>query len=320
MSLAKIIKTIQQHKTFLISTHVNPDADALSSELATALYLKHLKKRVYVINADQVPVRFSFLPSFNLIQNIPQKQTIDYDVAIILDCGDLDRIDRVKALIKKDKGLINIDHHLTNDLFGKTNYVQPQASSTAEVLFDLFKQAKFSLTKEVAVLLYLGIMTDTGSFRYDSTTAYTHEVAAELMKFQFSVSDLYRKLYERVPFDDLKLFTKVINRFEKLYNGRVVYIEMRKKTIDRFSAEFDVRDKIFNFLRTIKGVEVIVILTEQEPNVTRANFRSQGEKVNVADLAYFFKGGGHRKASGCMIPASLSEAKQKLLSQLEKIL
>ena len=320
MSLAKIIKTIEQHKTFLISTHINPDADALSCELAMALYLKSLGKAVYVINADEVPVRFSFLPSIHLIKNIQERGSIEYDVAIILDCGDLDRIDRVKTLTKKDKGLMNIDHHLTNDFFGKINYVQPNASSTAEVLFDLFKKAKFSLPKDVAILLYLGIMTDTGSFRYDSTTAYTHKVVAELMKFKFSVSDLYRKLYERVPFDDLKLFTKVINRFEKLYDGRVVYIEMRKKTIDKFSAEFDVRDKIFNFLRAIKGVEVIIILTEHGPTTTRANFRSQGDKVNVADLAYFFKGGGHRKASGCMIPARLNEAKERLLVQLKKIL
>ena len=320
MSLAKIVKTIAQHKTFLISTHINPDADALSSELAMALYLKRLGKKVHVINADDVPPRLSFLPSTGLIKNVQKILGLDYDAAIVLDCGDLDRIEKVKSLIQKDKILINIDHHLTNDCFGKINYVDPKASSTAEVLFDLFKTARFSLTKEMAVLLYLGIMTDTGSFRYDSTTAYTHAVAAELMKFDFSVSELYRKLYERVPFDDLKLFTKVINRFEKLYDGRVVYVEMRKKTVEQFSAEFDVRDKMFNFLRAIKGVEVIIILTEHGPNMTRANLRSQGDTVNVADLAYFFKGGGHRKASGCMIHSGLIEAKEKLLSQLEKIL
>lgn len=320
MSLAKIIKEIQKHKTFLVSTHVNPDADALASELAVALYLKGLKKKVHVVNVEEAPSRFSFIPAVHLIQSLKDYKRIDYDVAIILDCGDLDRIDAVKTLLDKDKGLINIDHHLTNDSFGKINYIDPNASSTAEVLFDLFKMAKFPLSKDMAVLLYLGIMTDTGSFRYDSTTAYTHKVTSELMKFKFSVSDLYRKLYERVPIEDLKLFTKVVNSFEKLHDGRVVYIEMRKKTIDKFSKEFDVRDKIFNFLRAIKGVEVIIILTEDGPNKTRANFRSQGENVNVADLAYYFKGGGHRKASGCMIHMGLVDAKAQLLAQLEQML
>ena len=161
-------------------------------------------------------------------------------------------------------------------------------------------------------------MTDTGSFRYDSTSAYTHYVASELMRFDFSVSELYRKLYEHVPFDDLKMFTKVITGFEKLYDGRVVCVEMRKKIVEKFSPEFDVRDKIFTFLRALKGVEVIIILTEQDRNTTRVNFRSQGNGVNVAELAYFFNGGGHRKASGCMIHDNLKQAKAKILFQLEK--
>jgi len=318
MSWTRVIKTIQEHKTFLITTHLHPDADALASQLAMALYLKGLGKKVHLIHAERVPARFDFIPGIRMIRTFKQGERLDYDAAVVLDCGDLDRMDKVKGFLQKGKIIINIDHHLTNDFFGTINYVDPKASSTAEVLFDLFKKTRFRLTKDIAILLYLGIMTDTGSFRYDSTTAHTHEVVSELMRFKFSVSDLYRKLYERIPLNDLKLLTKVINRFERLYDGRVVCIEMRKKTMEQFSPEFDVRDKIFTFLRAIKGVEVIIILTEEGPRMTRANFRSQGDKVNVAELASFFKGGGHRKASGCIIPANLSEAKKQTLAQLEK--
>lgn len=319
MNWAKAIKTIQEHKTFLVTTHIHPDADALASQLAMALYLKGLGKKVHIIHAEHVPARFDFIPAIGMIRTFKKGERLDYDAAVVLDCGDLNRMDKVKSLLHQGKVIVNIDHHVTNDFFGTLNYVDPKASSTAEVLFDFFKKSHFQLTKNVAVLLYLGIMTDTGSFRYDSTSAHTHLVASELMRFKFSVSDLYRKMYERIPLHDLKLLTKVINRFERLYDGRVVCIEMRKKTMEQFSPEFDVRDKIFTFLRAIKGVEVIIILTEQGSKVTRANFRSQGDRMNVADLASFFRGGGHRKASGCTIPANLKEAKKQMLAQLKKI-
>ena len=215
--------------------------------------------------------------------------------------------------------MINIDHHITNNLFGHINFINPKASSTSEILFTLFKKTNVPLTKDIAFLLYSGIMTDTGSFRYDSTTAYTHRVAAELMKFGFSISELYERLYERVALDDLKLLIKVIGRFEKFYGGRVVALEMSKKVTEQFSPEFDARDKIFNILRMIKGVEVVMILTQESRDITRVNFRAQGNRVNVAQLASFFQGGGHRKASGCVIKESLPMAKKKVLAQLEKI-
>ncbi len=320
MSSAKITKIIKENKRFLIATHVNPDADALSSQLAMALYLKHLGKKVYVINADAAPARFHFIPEIHLVEKLKDDIHLEYDVAVILDCGDIDRIDQVKRLIQNDTMIINIDHHLTNTQFGDANLVNHKACSTAEVLFLLFQQFKFRLTREIAILLYLGIMTDTGSFRYDSTTAYTHYVVSELMKFKFSISDLYRKMYEHVPLEDLKLFTRIVNRFERLYGGRVVCIEMKKRVIEKFSSEFDVKDKIFSFLRAIKGVEVIIILTENARHVTRVNLRSQGEKVNVAEIAASFNGGGHRKASGCVIHEDFAKAKVKILSALEKVL
>lgn len=320
MSQKAIHQAIKKHKTFLISTHVNPDPDALASELAMALYLKALGKKVHVVNTDPVPSRFQFLPTIEMVKEYKDGQTLDYDVAIVLDCGDLHRIEKVKNLILKGKVLVNFDHHLTNDHFGTLNLIRPQASSTAEVLFDFLKYAKARLNREMAQLLYLGVMTDTGSFRYDSTTVHTHKVAGELMKFDFSVSELYRRIYERVTFEDLRLFTKVINRFETLYKGRVVCIELKKNILKKFSEEFDVRDKVFTFLRAIRGVEVIIIYSDHTPKQTRVNFRSQGNRVNVAQLAYVFGGGGHRKASGCMVSGNISEARKKVLTELDKIL
>jgi len=319
---AKTIKAIRHHRSFLLSTHIHADFDAIASELAMALYLKSLGKKITVINAEELSKRFHFMPGCHLIQSFKDslKRRLDYEAAIIMDCGDLDRIDKVRSLIKKDRLIINIDHHLTNDLFGHLNCIDPKASSTAEVLFRLFKKANFPLTRDIALLLYLGVMTDTGSFRYDTTTFYTHQMVSHLMKFDFSASELYRLVYERVDFDDLRLFLKVMSSLDRLWGGKVICIEMPQKLSKRFSPEFDVRDKIFNLLRSLKDLEVVMILTQETPDQTRVNFRAPGDRVNVAELASFFKGGGHRRASGCVIAASLPEAKKQVFFRLEKLL
>ncbi len=317
MSSQKIISLIKKNKVFLISTHVNPDPDALCSELALAEYLKVLGKKVFIVNEDTVPQRLSFLPGTKKIQKYKKNKIVPYDIAIIVDCGDLDRIGKVKDCLKGNKPIVNIDHHITNDMFGHVNLLKPKASSTGEVLYEFFKEAKFKLNRNVALCLYAGIMTDTGSFRYENTTAHTHAIVADLMRFDFSANDLYQKLYDIIPLDDLKAFTQVITHFEALFGGRVVLVELNKKVLAKFSEAFDLRDAIFKFLRSIQGVEVIAIFTEVARNKTRINLRSTN-KVDVAKLANIFGGGGHKRASGCMIGGNIYKARQDFLKQLKK--
>jgi phosphoesterase RecJ-like protein len=317
MSFASIHKIIKKNKRFLVTTHVTPDPDALASELAVAMYLKSLKKQVFVINAEAVPDRYRFIPGAKMVHKLSDHQGKDYDVAIVVDCGDLNRVGSVKKIIRPQKLLVNIDHHITNDRFGDLNLVVPKASSTAEVIYELLEKNNFKLNRSVAILLYLGIMTDTGSFHYDNTASRTHEVVSHLLKFKFSVSELYRKLYETVPLSDLKYFTKIVSNFEIAFGGRVVFLELRKSMVRKFSQEIDLRDKIFKYLRTIKGIEVIVILTEQDRKRTKINLRSQS-RFDVARLALHFGGGGHKKASGCMIAGNIKQSKEKLLAKIKK--
>lgn len=298
-------------------THVTPDPDALSSELVLAMYLKSLKKEVHVVNAETVQERYRFLPCHGMIKTPPAHGKIDYDVAFVVDCGDLDRVGSVRKIIDPKKTIINIDHHITNDRFGHLNLVAPQASSTAEVLYELLTKLEFKLTRSMAILLYLGIMTDTGSFHYDNTAARTHEVVSHLMKFKFSVSEFYKKLYETVPLNDLKYFTRIVNKFDIAFDGRVILLDLRKSLIKKLSQEIDLRDKIFKYLRAVKGVEVIAILTEEQKKKTKINLRSQSP-FDVAKLAAHFNGGGHKKASGCMIATDMKQAKVRLLAQIGK--
>ena len=315
----KVLRALRTHKTFLISTHVNPDPDALGSELGMAIYLRALGKNVRIVNEEPAPERLAFLPQARQVKGYAHSRPIACDAAIILDCGELGRIGKVQKLISSETFVINIDHHVTNDFFGDLNLVEPKASSTAEVLYALFREAGHALTKDLAFNLYVGLMTDTGSFRFENTTARTHAICADLMRFGFSITDIYRKVYASIPYKDLKEFTKLISRFDVLYDGRVVCIELSRKILSRFSEQFDLRDTIFQFLRAMRGVDVFVIFTEVGPKKTRINLRSSNN-FDVAKLASDFQGGGHKRASGCTIDKGIKEARQVFFSRIEELL
>lgn len=315
----KVLQTIKRHKTFLVTTHVNPDPDALCSQLAVAMYLRSIGKKVHAINQDPLAKRFDFLPGAKSIKAYKEGMRVSFDAVIVVDCGELDRIGKVQKLLGHGEVIISIDHHTTNDRFGDLNLVDERASSTAEVLYEFFTKARCALTKALAVHLYLGMMTDTGSFRFENTTPRVHEIASRLLKFKFSVSDLYRRIYECVPHDDFKEFAKLITRFDVFFNGRVICLELPKKVVAKFSEDFDLRDAIFKSLRSIKGVELFAIFSEADPKKTRVNFRSV-RKVDVARLAGHFKGGGHKRASGCMVDAGLKQARQRVLDEVRKII
>lgn len=308
---------IKKHRSFLITTHHNPDADAACSALAMAAVLKKMGKRTTVVNEDSLSSWLTFLPqSKGFLRRSQLKKAPAFDAVIILDCGDYERIGGVSKLIGAHR-TINIDHHVTNDSFAHINLVWPKASSTCEMLFELFKEAKVKLDKDLSVLLYAGIMTDTGSFRYDNTTAQTHTIAAELMSFGLSASDLYQRLYVGIPSRDIKGFVDVIHSAELLLNNKVYCVMLPCKTAESFSKGFDLKEKLFGFLRSVEGIEVVVILHQLASRVTRINLRSQN-KFDVAKLASQFNGGGHKKAAGAKIQAGLEESKKKVLAAIKR--
>jgi phosphoesterase RecJ-like protein len=312
-SYKAILNTIRRHREFLVTTHHNPDADAVCSALAMGLFLKSSGKGVHVLNEDACPEWLKFLPGTSLFKKAVEIKKIDYDAAIVLDCGDLERVGGVKKFIQEQRPLLNIDHHVTNTRFGSVNLVLPKASSTCEMIYDLFKEAGHPLNKNLALLLYAGIMTDTGSFRYENTSAHSHAVVEELMSFKFSAARMYDRLYVGIPVTDMKMFTDLIHKAILLDGNRIFCVSLTKKVAGRFSKSFDLKEKLFTFLRSIEGIEVVVILTELNPKEVRVNLRSQND-FDVATLAQQFNGGGHKKAAGCKIYEPLPQA-QKIICQ-----
>ncbi|MDE1921153.1 MAG: bifunctional oligoribonuclease/PAP phosphatase NrnA [Candidatus Omnitrophica bacterium] len=313
-SYKDVLNIIRLHERFLVTTHHNPDADAVASALSLGLYLKSLGKKVHVLNEDACPQWLKFLPATAMFKKASCVRRADHDAVIILDCGDLQRVGpEVKEFMREGRPVVVIDHHVTNERFGDVNVVKPKASSTCELIFDLFKEAKYPLNRNVAILLYAGIMTDTGSFRFENTTAYCHAVAEELLAFKFSASRMYDRLYTGIPVGDMKKFTDTIHEARLLDNNRVFCVALSRKTVDGFSKSFDLKEKLFSFLRSIEGIEVAVILTELNPQEVRVNLRSQNH-FDVARLAQDFDGGGHQKAAGCKICGSLQQA-QKIIAK-----
>ncbi|HAS17543.1 MAG TPA: hypothetical protein DCR39_06590, partial [Nitrospiraceae bacterium] len=179
MSIEDILLEIRKRETFLITTHVNPEGDAIGSSLALALALSSIGKKVEVITQDPVPKGLKFLPSSDTIK---QAKSIDrrFDAVITVDCGDLERVGFLKIDNIPGDILINIDHHVTNKGFGAVNFVE-DAVASAQLIYDIMKRLNISLTPDIATCIYTAIMTETGSFRYSNTTSETFKIAQEMV-------------------------------------------------------------------------------------------------------------------------------------------
>lgn len=313
MSLKKIIKVIKKEKSFLLSTHLDVEGDALGSELAMYLLLKRLRKKVCMYNPQKIPANYSFLPFSSQVQHSPPWE--EFDVGIILDCSDISRLGRAKNSFYKTRVLINIDHHISNTRFTDINLVDPYASSTCELVYKLYKKFFPKLNKNVALCLYTGIFTDTGCFTYGSTDPAVHKIIAELMSYGVLAPKVYHNVYGFYKFKDIAFIGKVLSTLKQDKNGKILWVKTDKW---RESAYGDLTEAIFHNLRFIKNAQIFVLFKKIGNGTVRVNFRSRG-RFDVNKIAKFFGGGGHRNASGTTIrKSSLAAAENKVISFIKK--
>ncbi len=315
----QVIEAIRKHKRFLITAHVNLEGDSLGSQLAMKELLEGLGKVAFILDSDPVPEHYKFLPNAGVVSNALDKKW-DFDVAMVLDCPTLKRIGKVSEVIK-GKLTVNVDHHISNERFGNINWVDPNASSAGEMVFRLFKEMDQPLTKEAALYLYIAILTDTGSFNYDNTSSVTHEIAGELLGYGLDPALVSENVYERRSISDIKLLGFVLSTIKVNKAGDVAYLEVTKDMLKSTGADISKSEGLINFARSIDKVRVAIIFKEGLDNGGKVNvsFRSKGE-IDVNVLASYFGGGGHTKASGCVIKGSLAEAKKKVLAKVEEVL
>lgn len=312
----RIIEAIKKNKTFLIASHIHPEGDAIGSALALAISLKRIGKRVTVFNQDSTPQNLQFLPmSAEIVHEIDD--SLHYDIAVVLDCGDLDRTGKEAKTIGEIREIINIDHHKTNSGFGNLRLIDPQKSSTAEILYDLLREVPIPITHEIALNIYTGILTDTGAFCYSNTTARTFQIARELVMIGVNPSRVAEEVYEKQSPSRLRLLGLVLNTLEISDDGRVGSVAVLSSMLERAGATPDLVENMVNYPKSIGGVQVAVLFREVSGNHYRVSFRSY-EGIDVADIAKEFGGGGHPCASGCGIDGSLLEVKKRVFNTIRR--
>jgi len=318
--LKRVAEAIKKHKTFLITTHTSPEGDALGSELALYRLLKKIGKQAVIINQDPIPQEYYFLPERERIKLYKDAHPPHFDCLVVLDCSDLSRTGETHKL-NKDKPVINIDHHISNNGFGDFKWVWPQASSASEMVYLLYKEFGAGFDKESALFLYVGIMTDTGSFRYSNTSAFTHKVAEELMRFGLDPRKIYKFIYENVGFSDMRLLIRILDGISRSRDGRVCWVEIPAKLLRRNKVCFDLSEQILSFMRAIKDTQVAAIFKENlgVKDEVRFNLRSNGS-VDVNKVARFFGGGGHKTASGCTVRGKIGDIRRKVIAKITRSL
>ena len=320
--MKEVIKAISKNNKFLVTAHINLEGDALGSQLAMKELLISMGKKAYILDSDAVPDHYKFLPKADEVSNDLDKIE-PFDAAVVLDCPTLKRTGRVSKVIKENaKVVINVDHHISNEKFGDINWVDPNASSAGEMVYRLYKETGAKLTKEVALSLYIAILTDTGSFNYDNTSSVTHEIAGELLGYGLDPALVSESVYERRSLEDIRLLALVLDTLKVNKDGNVAYLEVTRDMLNKTGADIAKSEDLINYARSIDKVKVAVLFKEdlKEKNRINISFRSKGngETIDVNKIASVFGGGGHMRASGCVIMGSLEEAKKKVLAEAEK--
>lgn len=307
----KVIDTIESNSNFLITSHMNLEGDALGSELALRLLLLRLKKKVTVYNHDLAPEIYDFLPGYKKIKNKLTKNK--FDVFFVLDCSDISRSGKAGKSAEKSAKVVNIDHHISNNYFGDINWVEPKMSSTCQMIYYLAKEMKL-MDEEIALCLYTGILTDTGSFTYANTNSDTHKVITDLMKYGVAPHKISEKINSMCTFNDLKLIAKLILGLKFSRDKKICWVALTNWP----KKSYDLTEVIFSMMRLLKGPQAFIIFKRVDRHKTRVNFRSRSDVIDVNKIAQFFGGGGHRRASGTTLLKGLKESERQVISFINK--
>ena len=317
MTLDNILEEIKKAETIVILTHETPDGDAVGSSLAVKIALKQLGKNADVI-IPKYSKTFAFLPDANEIKS--ESEIKKYDLAISVDCADLKRVAAGTEYFETAKIKIQIDHHSINTMYADYNFVNPVAPACCEILIGMFEYFGIEITPELGNCIITGIITDTGGFQYAGVTAETFEFAAELLQKGVNISNVYQKVLTTKTRANFELSRIVSNRMEFFEDGKVAFTYMNLEDEKNAGAEEGDHEGLVNIGRNLEGVEVSIFIREKEgTNGYKISLRSK-EYVNVADVALMLGGGGHIRAAGCFVQGNVEEVKEKVLSEIRKVL
>ena len=312
---------ISGNDRFILTSHETPDGDAIGSEYAMYCALKILGKKVRIINADIMAFKYKFLDEDGVIETLEPGETPLENLAawslFILDTNDIHNIGEVADLIlPKIREYFIIDHHEGSEEIVSRNHIEEDASSTCEVLFQLFEEMKIPLNFSMAQALYVGIVYDTGSFVYPKTTAKTFGIAKKLIEMGVNSNYIFARIYESNSISALMLQSKVLASLELVVDQHIAIQTMLKKTIEECDAMYEEADTIINIPLKSENIKVSIFFKENHQGILRCSMRSKGN-IDVAAIAQSFGGGGHKTAAGFKSKYPLAEIKEKVLKKLQ---
>ncbi|HWT89711.1 MAG TPA: bifunctional oligoribonuclease/PAP phosphatase NrnA [Solirubrobacterales bacterium] len=299
--LERVGAELRSRDRFLLTAHEGPDGDALGSLLGLHKVLTQLGKDSVMFMAAKefpLPIEYRFLPLEEVFHE-PPADMADRTV-VFLDCGNIDRMP-VEWLTAGGNDVINIDHHHDNTRFGDINLVEVGASCTAEIVYDLARLLGAKITSEIASALYVGLITDTGKFMYENTNAHTHRVAADLIEAGVDVDDTYRRLYEHVPIEKLRLVSRALDRIDSHCDGRLAISYITTADYEATGAGEEMTEGLIDHLRSIDGVKVAAVIRDlgnRGRAARKVSLRSSAGEVDVSAIARMNGGGGHKRAAG----------------------
>jgi bifunctional oligoribonuclease and PAP phosphatase NrnA len=308
--LEAVAEALRANDRFLVTTHENPDGDALGSLLSTTLALRQLGKDVvmYLYGEAPLPREYAFMELDELRRTLPD-DTEDR-VLVAVDCAKADRLGPNPVVLERAGSVVDIDHHHDNTRFGHVNLIVPNASSTGEVLRDVFRAIGVELTPELAEPLYIALVTDTGRFQYTNTTPKALRLAAELVEAGADVHRVFQGVYESVEFAKLKLLARALERAEIYEGGRVVVSYLLRTDFGEVGAAEPYSEGIIDYLRAVEGAWLAVLIREPPRDsgpARRVSLRSSIDELDVSAIARKSGGGGHRQAAGFSSEAPIAE-------------
>src|SRR6266536_4136209 len=308
--LAAVADAIRDHERFLVTTHENPDGDALGSLLAAKLALDQLGKDTEMVLFGDAPLpgEYAFMPLAELRRRWPDD--VSERVLLAVDCANESRIADPEVLGRVPLS-VNVDHHHDNTRFGRINLVVADASSTGEVLRDLFRELGVELTPDIAEALYIALVTDTGRFQYTNTTPKALRLAAELVEAGADVHRVFQGIYESVEFAKLKLLARALERAEIYEGGRLVVSYLLRSDFTELNVAEAFSEGIIDYLRAVEGADMAALIREpprRDGPARRVSLRASTDELDVSAIARRSgEGGGHRQAAGFSSDKSIEE-------------
>jgi len=299
--LQAVVDALRANDRFVVVSHENPDGDSLGSLLATTLALRQLGKDavMYLSGDTPIPREYAFMPLDDVTRTVPVD--IADRVLVAVDCAKADRIGPDPTQLMAAKLTIDIDHHHDNSRFGDINLIAADASSTGEVMRDVFRELGVEITSDIAEPVYIALVTDTGRFQYTNTTPKALRLAAELVEAGADVHEVFQQVYESVEFAKLKLLARALDRAQVLEGGRIVVSVLLRNDFSDVGAVEAYSEGIIDYLRAVEGSELAVLIREPpraDGPTRRVSLRSSVDELDVSAIARRFGGGGHRQAAG----------------------